>query len=1534
MVDSKYPIQLDTDVELEKVDDNITEIGGSAINSLRSAIFNIEETLGINPQGIASDVTTRLNRALNPDGSIKASALAAIALVTLPIVNSMIASNAGIEESKLDLDYGTAWLKAQHDSNYALIISTMDALAIDIGHLTAHTSHSSTYGRHRTSDIDGYSGTSYDGYNLQGIVNDLNTRIINHLADPVAAHVASAISFDDTGLPIFANNVQDAIEETARYIEGATILHQDRQHSNGILQEQDVTYNETSHSYTIVPSSVLYGVSAGSTFIRYITLPTNFGLITRGDRVDILVGGTTTCTRYVDSTDPSSAVIRFLVPLQVGGTASAIVYKKPDEFSAPSSLNFAIRKTNISSIGGSIIQVIHPGSPYVLSSNIMPRNLSTSNKNIKLTWANGYTSDIDVYTLLNTFSSLSSTWTVENLSLVLNEQFANDHYPFISFVYNGELGIAFDEPDGYMIINSPASDSAWTVLGFSTGDVGYALNRRFYIDGYEFTGLKKLVDATGTVAGGGTKTIESISQNILANGIQVPELLRIKNTVTEDGTYVCDQINNSTSLNIESNLTPITSLNIVGYADTFGVKSISNQTLFELFVEGSDLSDARFFGSSRLEYYKEPVISSQDASQFFNVVDISRNFPASSVRLAYTIVSGTYIVQLGYRGSGSTVINGGEIVILPIPSIPGHRFKVYTINGTDYIEFEVIQNYITLSSDNAIDIDVYARQSEERYLHIGKVLHNKQYFKYLEDRRLFGNVGRYDVRTDYTRDYITYPRSLVRSGGVIRDCSLTYTIGATNCLYNGGQLLVNGMIIDTSKISFLIPNDGLATYNLYAESNGLIKLLKDNQYVTGKISTFSSTEILKSQDKTLLYVISVNSNSQISNVFDVRKFINNLDNKIELIIEDQEYVEGKTLLYGTFHDLQSAVNYINILQTTSSSVPQIIKIRGNVYLDSAVFLPFGTLLVGDGRFGNAKIVLTSSSAYISCTSGCTIRDINFYTALFPLNGFISSSIGSNILIENCTFSADTYNSNSIGIKFMSVSDVNIKNCFFYNMSIAIFGDISVTTTNNENYYISNNLFNDIRQNILYLSGIITNTKNIYFSNNIINNTCLDSANLINIGQVNGLYISGNIFNCTATTVASGAAINITGVSRNINILDNVIINTPASNEGLKYGILLNGTDLLYNSISLSTILNNKIYYFFGGSSIGVSLTKVSCSIISTNEIVCCRTSVNIDTSFELIITNNFLTSGWLLDLISAEAPVLKIDGTSPFDGNIIISKNVFLHWLVQNAGLPTPNSLVEITSSGGYGQNFINDNFFIVRTTNLNNIGSYPMLSNAAYSCTISNNIFSASSTLTSGISYITSIINSTGDNCLVTNNNLIDTSSSVFRNNITGTNSVDYMNKGGTYTAVIPMTNANISYTATHSGSYWFAGLLPSYMSGIYVADFYEFGGIEYTQRDVPIGSIIENVQVYIFFNGIVTGDVSFILRKTYWNSPSSGINVSNTVTPIISGSSGYLTVTLYPTITTNINNNEIHSVMFNTKSSSISGIFIIYGALVTYIL
>ena len=113
-----FPNDFDDDTTIPFVNDNLTEIGGEAINGTRDAVFGIEQNIGLNAQGSMPTIGARLDVSLFPDGTIKPSAITSLGLVTLPITEDQIADWANIPERKLRLDHRTADL-----FNYILDLS-------------------------------------------------------------------------------------------------------------------------------------------------------------------------------------------------------------------------------------------------------------------------------------------------------------------------------------------------------------------------------------------------------------------------------------------------------------------------------------------------------------------------------------------------------------------------------------------------------------------------------------------------------------------------------------------------------------------------------------------------------------------------------------------------------------------------------------------------------------------------------------------------------------------------------------------------------------------------------------------------------------------------------------------------------------------------------------------------------------------------------------------------------------------------------------------------------------------------------------------------------------------------------------------------------------------------------------------------------------------------------------------------------------------------------------------------------------------
>ena len=103
---SNYPNKIDTQRELEIVKDNLTELRSSLFNSYRSAIIQIEKTLGVNPNGeVGLTVASRLNTSLDEAGNIKPEALDYLNLLSGPIEDFQVKDDAKIKESKLSLDF-------------------------------------------------------------------------------------------------------------------------------------------------------------------------------------------------------------------------------------------------------------------------------------------------------------------------------------------------------------------------------------------------------------------------------------------------------------------------------------------------------------------------------------------------------------------------------------------------------------------------------------------------------------------------------------------------------------------------------------------------------------------------------------------------------------------------------------------------------------------------------------------------------------------------------------------------------------------------------------------------------------------------------------------------------------------------------------------------------------------------------------------------------------------------------------------------------------------------------------------------------------------------------------------------------------------------------------------------------------------------------------------------------------------------------------------------------------------------------------
>lgn len=185
---SNYPNDYDDDATLPVVNDNLTEIGGEAINALRDAVVQLQLALGLNIAGIQPNLAARLGVFINPDGTPNASVLTSLGLVTLPIRNDQIAENAGIPESKLRLDFRTQDLfnyvrDLSLDVNTALGWISTSGIKLEphlIGAIYRHTMDQIDVSTNSSQFLQNNLRQLRDNTQSYSLVNDINNELLAH----------------------------------------------------------------------------------------------------------------------------------------------------------------------------------------------------------------------------------------------------------------------------------------------------------------------------------------------------------------------------------------------------------------------------------------------------------------------------------------------------------------------------------------------------------------------------------------------------------------------------------------------------------------------------------------------------------------------------------------------------------------------------------------------------------------------------------------------------------------------------------------------------------------------------------------------------------------------------------------------------------------------------------------------------------------------------------------------------------------------------------------------------------------------------------------------------------------------------------------------------------------------------------------------------------------------------------------------------------------------------------------------------------
>lgn len=1151
---SRYPNELDNDVDLPSVNDNITEVAAETINALRSSVFAIQSALGENPQGAAADLKTRLAYFFNDDGTPKQSALVAAGLVALPINDGHIASNAAIQESKLDLDYPTQTLQnaiVSNDTDIAELQNLYNQILFDItqhflGNANKHDGYDIT--------LSGLAGApSVDSVSLA--IHYVWSQFLGHKsALSSTEHYASAIAYTPVPLgPITATNVQDAISQIDIAFYEDRRRHDDSAHSNGISRDGYISY-----------------------FSQFAV------------------------------NDASAAVIRLPSSpniLKVGLINSAVIKGKGFDVNGIS-----------------------------LTSNALKIDASTGNGVFRSLTVTGLQS-----------AQYPTGYTHLNLKAIvdyLNQQFTlpANHFPVTAFEsQDGELVLQHNISDpSCVLMVSSSSNSAATALGFS--DVidipsGYVDHHYLMVDGYRYSELATL--ASGSVVHGSTSSSVNLGTITGPGGLGIlgNTLFHVYNhtNAAANGTYrIVGTIVNTITLN-----TPLTAgtFNYVIYKDVIDSNFAGNYKTIDLYVDS-----ARELSSSVRQETTLVQVSG------VKIVEVSQDFEATSASFTLDFSSPNYSAYLTIGGNSgpSTVFEQG---------FRGYR-RVYAPNNVSYVTIFIHDPSPAVGTDQ---VTFYGTENQDDKLLLGTSHTNAaSVIEIPLDRRNIGLAGTSAIGTEVSDGLLADSIKNLHANGIIRGFDIIQIDpGSLSITLNGGTAYVEGRKIQKPRSTINVTNVAISdgSWNLVISDTGNIELYNDTA------AGFSVEDFLSGTGYAILAQITV-SGGLVTDYTDGRFFINDVESKMDLIVDDQDFGAGQ------FRTLESAV--LNSKFSPNNNKPEIkiisditinddvtigtdtrviayrdVTINGNLTLSSgATFQVFGALTVtgftsigsncafsvGGGTFADISLNtgatftilkdITVSNIdvggdYVSIIGGTSKPAITFDGSL---SGIRLVAARSNILVSNLELIM-TYSTNSIlsTVGGATYDNIIINNNIFrqsssftYPSPISNRQGIAITSgTTLSNFIVDGNIFKDLSH------GIEINSSTFSLSNITIRNNLFTSVNQgivisTTSGTASGIQIEQNVFK-TVFNYFTRLVSNTSGSLKNIMFAYNLAINSgviygSAALISANFGCgsfmctsnVSDGPSIIVDSTS-SVISNNVL----DGSAAGISSSSTT-TIISNN----------------------------------------------------------------------------------------------------------------------------------------------------------------------------------------------------------------------------------------------------------------------------------------------------------------------------------------------
>jgi hypothetical protein len=1045
MPKSKYPQELDTSLEIPPVRDNITEVGSDIINSLRSAIFNIERTLGINPQGSSGNtLAERLNHVIDGNGNILDEALNRVNVLSGPIIDNDVSNVAAIQESKLKLNFPTILLQDEItvlNSQLEDIQNTLNEVSVNLSiHLNqnvlnSHSATSISVSLSETLESD-VATISLESNDLQSVIEELYNSHINYtglnVSDLNNSHKSSQIYFDNSNISdvVESDSVQGAIEDLAQ-VESVGFRNALRNiTSNGRIRKGYVynAYDGQRKNHILVADSGVVFVRNQGSSVTTFTFNTPATILGEISSFDILsLSGSST---ELDNTDYQISSVNINGS---GNLESVEVFGGPNGISGSSLLaNITKNPYAVYNTGGFCcvarprsnktntpdIQFLNPDCATIISQGIIPSKITTDNHKINI-----IIDDHSAVTL-DTFNSLTSDQTIDGIVQKINDQCIDQHLNIMAYKIRSnncyELGLSHNIPgiDGdnvrrTIMVTNGSSNDGLSILGFDSqkdiyfeGITGNSLSLNGLILS-EFGLIKSFTENTISIENG-TRNISLLSSTFSEQGVKVGDLVVIRgmSDSTEDGSYRIGSISfGVATLDLSGSFTSTLGLDSRVYIVrnsanidelTFEeIVSINGTVIFDIFMDESK----DVFYSKRLEV--DGAISS---SNFYGVIsDISNNFILKDESATLSIDTSGYATL-----TDPTLSSGSPVFIGTTGS-----FKIFGSDGLSFLTLDVSASSLPATTQS-VTIYGYNEVSANNYLlsrgsfatSLGRVLGTSSDpgVPSLIDKRNSGTADNNIIGNAFVEKYIEGPRNDLRGCGVIRGCEVTnatYTDAGGGNIYqtfsiSAGIILVNGIRreflglenvrIDTDQTYVVVMNDkGCIQASPYIDNP-----LDPGNYVSPYF------------ENNVAYLAEITNNGTTASVYDLRLYINNIDYKIA-----SEIKVSNDLRFGHFTDLEKAVKYAKRFSKMFPEMgsPTIFICSGTYEIDSTILIDFDLKITGSGP--NTNLTKTGS---IATGTSLTGDAVDMSTALFMIGGGIDSNaadIVSGVELSNFTYTTSS-----------------------------------------------------------------------------------------------------------------------------------------------------------------------------------------------------------------------------------------------------------------------------------------------------------------------------------------------------------------------------------------------------------------------------------------------------------------------------------------------------------------------------------------------